>query len=60
MNACVNLEGQTFTVWTQAAGYSVSWLARCSMQFFAMLHKGWRNNDPPDKWAGRGKDQPWD
>lgn len=55
MNACVNDSGLTFTAWHEAAGYTISWMSRCDMRFFALLHKAWRLGDSPEDWQGAVK-----
>ena len=62
MNLCVNDSGLTFSFWHEAAGYSISWMARCDLRFFGLLHKAWRRGDNPDDWKGSVKvlGVPWD
>lgn len=61
MNLCVNDSGLTFTAWHEQAGYTISFMARCDMRFFAMLHKAWRLGDSPCNWSGKrdGTQLPW-
>lgn len=52
MNLCINEHGLTFTAWHESAGYTLSWMARCDMRFFALLHKAWRAGADPAGWKG--------
>ena len=47
MSVCVNQDGLTFSAWHQAAGYSISWMARCDLRLLGLLHKAWRAGDSP-------------
>jgi hypothetical protein len=57
----VNDDGLLFSHWHEAAGYTISFMARCDLRFFAMLHRAWRNCSNPKHWQGKaeGKDNPW-
>lgn len=50
----------TFQQWHEAAGYTVTFMARCDRRYFALLYKAWDNSSDPKLWAGRAHDeQPW-
>ena len=62
MSVFVNDDGLTFMQWHEAAGYTINWMARCDLRFFAMLHRAWRHGSNPHHWKGKAEadSQPWD
>lgn len=55
MSLCVNDSGLTFSYWHEQAGYTIQWMSRCDMRFFALLERAWRRGDNPDDWKGAVK-----
>lgn len=61
MSLCVNDDGLTFSAWHEKAGYTITFMSRCDLRFFAMLHRAWRFGSDPKHWIGKidGTQLPW-